>query len=96
MGSTAMPAAIGGPTLWDGMKHGRVVTVGRRGRALTDSRRGSVQRTTQPFAHLVNIRSRPLANDCRSLLVNADGPPVYIPLARKRIHEVAHVEPLTE
>ena len=53
-----------------------------RGRALTDSRRGSVQGTTQPFAHLVNILSRPLANDCRSLLVNADGPPVYIPLAR--------------
>ena len=53
-----------------------------RGRALTDSRRGSVQGTTQPFAHLVNILSRPLANDCRSLLVNAAGPPVYIPLAR--------------
>ena len=53
-----------------------------RGRPLTDSRRRSVQGTTQPFAHLVNILSRPLANDCRSLLVNADGPPVYIPLAR--------------
>ena len=39
-------------------------------------------RMTQPCAHLVNILSRRLANNCRSLLVNADGPPVYIPLAR--------------
>ena len=46
-----------------------------------DSRRDSVQGITQPFAYLVNIWSRRLANDCRSLLVNAGGPPVYIPLA---------------
>ena len=50
--------------------------------ALTDSRRGSTEGITQPFAYLVNILSRWLANDCRSLLLNAGGPPVCIPLAR--------------
>ena len=53
-----------------------------RGQALTDYRRGPVQVLTQPFAYLVNILSRRFANDCRSLLVKAGGPPVYIPLAR--------------
>ena len=50
--------------------------------ALTDSRRGCTEGNTQPFAYLVNILSRWLANDCRSLLLNAGGPPVCIPLAR--------------
>ena len=50
--------------------------------ALTDSRRSSTEGNTQPFVCLVNILSRWLANDCRSLLLNAGGPPVCIPLAR--------------
>ena len=37
---------------------------------------------TQPFAYLASILSRWLANDCRSLLLNAGGPPVCIPLPR--------------
>ena len=39
-------------------------------------------RPHQSFAYRVNNLSRWLANACRSLLLNAGGPPVCIPLAR--------------
>ena len=48
------------------------------GRPVCASTRG----TAQPFAFLVSIPSRWLANDRRSLPLNAGGPPVCIPLTR--------------
>ena len=45
--------------------------------------RGLARGFAQPFAYRVSIRSRWLANDCRSLLLSAGGPPVCIPLDRK-------------
>ena len=68
-----------GHPLWD---NGYRVVLRWLLRDTTRPLRGSVQVLTQPFAYLVNILSRRFANDCRSLLVKAGGPPVYIPLAR--------------
>ena len=47
-----------------------------------EGRRIAAGRPHQSFAYRVNNLSRWLANDCRSLLLNAGGPPVLIPLAR--------------
>ena len=47
-----------------------------------EGRRIAAGRPHQSFAYRVNNLSRWLANDCRSLLLNAGGPPVCIPLAR--------------
>ena len=49
---------------------------------MTADERGSTRGIVQLFAYLVSIPSRWLANDRRSLPLNAGSPPVCIPLAR--------------